>query len=235
MDEEVNPPRVIRDKAFAKRLETACENHPHSPSGHGRQKWVREQLKATCNVTVSPEAVRKWFAGEARPRPAVMKDLARVLEVDEAWLSLGRMPDMTPREQKKHNAVTNGAVNLLAGMIQINGGTIAFPEAEGSFADLYAIIQGKQYSIDVKIARPERDGSLRFSLPANTHDLVHVGVVPTDDPMSFHFVRLPQEIVDKHGRKRGGYVELKVVHSLDSFRVAGSELPLVRKLADITP
>lgn len=233
MTGEMSQPRVIRDKAFAKRLETACENHPRSPSGHGRQKWVRERLQETCNVKVSPEAVRKWFAGEARPRPAVMKDLARVLEVDEAWLSLGRMPDMMPREQKKHNAVSNGSVNLLAGIIQINGGTIAFPDGDDAVADLYAIIRGKQYSINVKSAHTERDGTLKFSLPANTANIVHVGVVPTDEQMRFNLVRLPQDIVDKYGRKRGGYVELKVEHSLDSFRVDGAELPLINRLEDL--
>ena len=38
-------PRVIRDKDFAIRIEKACENHAHAPSGHGRQKWLRDELE----------------------------------------------------------------------------------------------------------------------------------------------------------------------------------------------
>lgn len=75
-------PRVIRDKEFAKRLEISCENHHLSPSGHGRQKWLRDQILDKFSVRLSPEAVRKWFAGEARPRPNVMRQIAQVLEVE---------------------------------------------------------------------------------------------------------------------------------------------------------
>ena len=113
------PPRIIRDKSFAKRMEIACENHAYAPSGHGRQTWVRHKMHEKFGITLSPEAVRKWFAGESRPRPKVMTQLAEVLEVDEAWLALGLSPAATPRDQRKQNAMAAGAVNLVAGHIQL--------------------------------------------------------------------------------------------------------------------
>ena len=48
---------VIRDKEFAKRLEVAVENHHLAPSGHGRQKWLRDRIHENFSVTLSPEAV----------------------------------------------------------------------------------------------------------------------------------------------------------------------------------
>ena len=59
--ERANAP-VIREKAFAKRLETACEGNPHCPTElyRGKQKWVRDGIVAEFGVTLSTEAVRKW-------------------------------------------------------------------------------------------------------------------------------------------------------------------------------
>lgn len=122
--------RVVKDQDFAKRLATACENNPKAPSGHGRGRWLVRRLNEEFNVVVSPEGVRRWFAGEARPKPDMMSKVARVLEVDEAWLSLGANPLVTLREKKRQNALTNGAVNPVAAQLQLAGGNIAFPEEE---------------------------------------------------------------------------------------------------------
>lgn len=69
---------------FEKRLEQACNNNPDIPKfGSGRQTVIAREMK------VSTEAVRKWFNGLAMPRPQMMKALAKFLEVDHVWLSLG--------------------------------------------------------------------------------------------------------------------------------------------------
>ncbi|QXV73608.1 transcriptional regulator protein [Rhizobium phage RHph_X2_30] len=211
--------RIIRDKSFAKRMEVACENHPRAPSGHGRQKWVREQMAEVFHVKVSPEAVRKWFAGEARPRPKVMSQIARILEVDEAWLSLGIKPKSPPREQRKQNATAAGAVNLVAAMIQLSGGNIAFPEQDGP--DLFAIVHGKQHNITVRIAEPQ--DKLTLSVPVNPNTLI--AVLPTDRPTVYRFFRIPAETVERFGSNRGGYSELEIERRSNGVFVGEERLP----------
>lgn len=128
------------DKDFAKRLNQACDAHPHIPPyGQGRQTWIKERLD------VSAEAVRKWMYGESRPRPDKMKMLARLLEADEAWLSHGIKPDLGPKERKARNAAAEGAVNVAVGLVQMNGGNVAFPsdkDPRREFVDFYAILRG---------------------------------------------------------------------------------------------
>lgn len=95
IEDRVKTP-IIRDKAFAKRLVLACEGNPNCPTdqSRGKQKWIYDNLLSEFGVRVSAEAVRKWFAGESRPRPKVVSYIARLLEVDEAWLSLGITPEL---------------------------------------------------------------------------------------------------------------------------------------------
>jgi hypothetical protein len=50
--------------------------------------WLREKL-ATLNVNVETESVRKWLAGEMRPREERAKALAVVLGIDPVELFLG--------------------------------------------------------------------------------------------------------------------------------------------------
>ena len=225
---EQSQSKVIRDKAFAKRLETATESHPHAPSGHGRQVWLRAQLEEQTSVKVSPEAVRKWFAGETRPRPKVMSCIAQVLEVDEAWLSLGLTPANTPKEQVKVNATANGAVNMVAGQIQIFGGTIAFPE-EGSDIDLFAIVKGKHLGLTVRLG--ERAGGFRISVPLKSATTVLV--VPTSRPTVFQFHLVPREAVEQFGKSRGGYVDLDVERAEAGLLVGDRVLPEIRTFGEL--
>ena len=76
--------RVKRDhKEFAERLDQALIQYPQAPSGHGRQRWLAMKLG------VSDETVRKWIIGQAHPNRQRMRELAALLEQDEAWLALG--------------------------------------------------------------------------------------------------------------------------------------------------
>lgn len=225
---EQSQSKVIRDKAFAKRLEVATESHPHAPSGHGRQVWLRVQLEEQTHTKVSPEAVRKWFAGEARPRPNFMSNIAQVLEVDEAWLSLGSNPSNTPKEQAKINATVNGAVNMVAGQIQLFGGTIAFPE-EGSEFDMFAIIKGKHIGLSVRLG--ERGGDFRISVPVENSTIVLV--VPTNRPTVFEFRLVPREAVERFGKSRGGYVDLDVERDEAGFVIGDTVLPEVRSFGEL--
>ncbi|HEY3815448.1 MAG TPA: hypothetical protein VGL66_19685 [Caulobacteraceae bacterium] len=179
---EPPPLRVIRDRAFAQRLALASDGNSHVPPlNHGRLTWVKTQLDARFKESVSVETVRKWYAGEVKPRPEKVTLLAQLLEVDESWLSLGIDPELAPRDQKVRNAVAGGAVNVLAGFIQMNGGHPAFPDpgdkrAQDAHIDLYAIIRGAQYAFHVALAQ-ETDDGFRFTVPAQHEDTFQIGVV----------------------------------------------------------
>ncbi|MGH0003485.1 helix-turn-helix domain-containing protein [Pseudovibrio ascidiaceicola] len=84
---------VIKNKEFSDRLNRACSQSSDLPEqyrqGRGRKKWVWEQLRLKQNVMVSQETVVKWFSGANKPKEDKMRALARLLEVDVSWLSLG--------------------------------------------------------------------------------------------------------------------------------------------------
>lgn len=192
--------KVIRHKDFAKRIEIACENHPQSPSGHGRQVWLKNTLEEKFSEKVSTEAVRKWFAGEARPKPKMMSIVARALAVDEAWLALGITPTATPTEKRKQNALAAGAVNLVAAQIQLAGGNIAFPESSEEY-DLHAIIRGRSLNIAVRLFQSVSH------LPLDSKNVIIV--VPTERKTVFSFFQVPMEVVMENGTVRGSYLELR--------------------------
>jgi len=227
--EDLPKVRVIRDKAFAKRLETACEGNPHCPTDQhrGKQKWIYDKLLEEFGVRVSPEAVRKWFYGESRPRPKIMSYVARLLEVDEAWLSLGIKPDLTPVERKQHNAMAQGAVNLVAGMIQLAGGHIAFPE-DGS-AQILAIVKGKPLSIDV--VRPRSIGQDQFKafVPSNIEGK-HVIAVLEEERFGYQLLDLTPDVIRSAGDLRGDYWEVVIEQRGIKFKVGDHQ---VRELENI--
>lgn len=204
--------KKIRDQGFADRLHAACDAHPQAPDmNYGRLTWVKDQLKARFDIVVSIETCRKWFAGEVRPRVAKMRCLAELLGVDEAWLSLG-VEAVPAKERRVRNAVADGAVNLLAGVIQMQGGTPAFPDAldtraRAAHIDLYAIIQGTQHAFHVAVAT-KTDDRYRFTLPAQRGEARALGVVP-DEGTCYRFVALDDDLL-ADAEHRGGFVEVEV-------------------------
>lgn len=230
--EEVAKPRVIRDKAFAKRLEIACESHPHCPTDQyrGKQKWIYEQLDKEFGLKVSAEAVRKWFAGESRPRPKVMANLARLLEVDEAWLSLGIRPTLTPREQKQRNALAEGAVNLVAGMIQMGGGHIAFPEDFS--ADIFAIISGKQVSIDVALPLELDRDQYRVTVSDNL-DKKLILVVMQQHEFYYRVLLLTPDVIRTQGQRRGDFWEVVIEQRGVKWRAGDHQVTEVESIREL--
>lgn len=231
--EKVKAP-VIRDKAFADRLETACEGNPHCPTEQyrGKQKWVYDNLEEQFGIKVSPEAVRKWFAGESRPRPKVMSKIAQLLEVDEAWLSIGTKPDLLPQEKKVRNALADGAVNVVTGLIQMLGGHIAFPEKPDTSADLFAIIGGRQREIVVRTAMSTGRGKHRFTVDKSAKGTTVIGMVPIVGTIAFTLLRIPFEEIETHGNLRGDFYEFEVKQQGESFKLGAIALSKIEKLKD---
>lgn len=198
--------RPILHPEFARRLNQACDQHPHCPPLHrGRLGWVREQL-AKAGGTASNETVRKWLEGENKPRQEKGVLLAQILEVDDAWLLLGYAPEMSPREHKARNAEADGATNLIAGFIRMDGGHPAFPDEDGP-VHLHAIIRGAKY--DLHVALGDVDGSsVRFFVPPLYADMTVLGVVR--EGFSIDVFELTPEIIEQYGTRRGGSIEVEV-------------------------
>lgn len=212
-----------RNKDFAKRLDTALSNFSDVPSGRGRQKWLRDRIEERCNVEVSPEAVRRWFAALSYPRPQVMDVIARALETDVAWLALGVVPDTALGRRRQTNARVSGAVNLIAGMIQMSQGTIAFPTKSDEGVDLYAIIDGEQHQV---LVRPI-DGETKVYVPVNRLDSnIAVILVHQKSPVEFPLCLLNRDFVTRWGTMNGAYYELKVSHN--GTTLVANEIPLPR-------
>lgn len=215
-------PKLIRDKDFGIRLEKACDASTYvPPPNKGRLGWIQQQFSERFNEKISLESIRRWLAGEMKPQASRVRQLAIILDVDESWLSLGIQPELDPRARKVRNAMADGAVNVLAGFIQMAGGNPAFPDANDTRAekqhiDLYAIIKGAQYAIHVALANVDENG-LRFTLPANHEDIFVIGVEQIDGP-GVKFYEIPRETIVEQGEHRGGAIDLTVSPSDGSIR-----------------
>ncbi len=229
---EETPVKSYPAMDFARRLHSALGGHPDAPPGHGRQKWLRDLIREQVGIDVSPEAVRKWFAGEARPRPAVMKKIAQAMEVDEAWLSLGITPTETPTEAKRRNAVADGAINLVAGLIQMQGGHIAFADEDEEAIDIHAIIGGKRVPVEVVLARQSGD-SITFKVRRGSSKRAIIGVLAADSLRDMLFVRIPHRVIDDHAQWKGGYFEVDAAYKGSTFRVGDAVLPQLSSFGNL--
>ncbi len=223
--------RIVRDKDFARRLDIAVSGHPLAPEGHGRQKWLRERVEGRFKIKLSPEGVRKWFAGESRPRPSTMSQIAQALEVDEAWLSIGITPTSTPEHKRQQNNVVSGAVNLLAGLIQMNKGHSVFPEGASETVDLYGIIGGSQKSFVVRHIH-QTEGQVKITVPTE-HERSVVTIVAQETPVAFTLLRLPTDNIGRHGVRQGGYFEIEIDYNGQNYRSGGEVLPLIRSFNNL--
>lgn len=197
------PERVIRDPEFAKRFSSACDSNGMCPPLHkGRLTWVQTELKRRFKEAVSVETVRKWFSGEAKPRPEKVSMLAELLQVDVSWLSLGIDKGLAPREMKARSREINGAVNIVAGLIEMDGSTAAFGDGKGD-VDLHAIIRGAKYDIHVAL---QEDGV--FRVPVRREGLVVLGLVKNG--MSLSVYELTEPLIERNGVNRGGVTEVRV-------------------------
>jgi len=212
---------------FAERLHKTADLHPNVPDlRHGRLKYIKDELKERGH-TISLESVRKWFAGEAKPHDTRATDLAEILRVDEAWLMFGTDHSATPQQRRLRNALVDGAVNFVAGLAQMDGGAVAFPDADDRYAieqhiDLQAIIRGASYAVHVVVAE-ERDGKQVFTVPTDLRNTVPLGVVRNGgEGFNFSIYEITDLAIESGTPGRTGKVEVDVqddgVRELHSFK-----------------
>lgn len=218
----------MKDADFARRLAQACDQHEMIPAyGYGRQTWLKEKMR------VSHEAVRKWVKGESRPRPRKMKELAELLGVDEAWLSLGVEPEGTPKEKKERSAKLTGASNVFLGLLQAAGGSVAFPDQPDSPIDFFAILNGRHLAFHVTLAHKVSAETVAFRVPVDFETVTTVGAV-RGGPVHLDFVVLPRAVIKQHGVHHGGHIELAVEPRTSHYVVNGHKLPKLQSFDEIT-
>lgn len=204
--------RVTGQPEFGRRLNQACDQHPHCPPlHHGRLQWIRSEMQKR-GQPISIESVHKWLRGDNKAGQRYCEVLAEVLGVDPGWLMLGYAPEMQPKERRARNAMADGSVNLVAGFIQMDGGHPSFPEegdkrAEDGQIDLYAIIRGAYYSIHIALGTV--DGrKAHFSVPSTHENVMVLGVIR--DGFSIDVFELTPELIADHGTSRGKSIDVVV-------------------------
>jgi transcriptional regulator with XRE-family HTH domain len=215
---------------FHRRLRQVCDDSAMIPPyGHGRQVHIAAKLK------VSQEAVRKWFTGDARPRASKMGELAKLLEVDEAWLSLGIAPEMDRKQKRMHHEKTDGAVYLLFGMFNLAGGHCAFPgerDLRKDFVDFYTIIHGSQMALHVCAGREVTKDSFEFTLPREYNEVRCLGVVGHPN-LKFHIIDLDQRLIEQHKVRKGGGYSLTLGYHDGDYMRGRDKWPRIRHLGDL--
>lgn len=196
---------------FSTRMHQACDGNPRvPPQNFGRLGWFKAQFEERFEHSVTIETVRKWFAGEARPREKPMQYLAQIMGVDHSWLALGTEPDVTEKERKVRNASADGAVNVIAGLIESGGGRPAFPLEDDSRAlaekiDLYAVIRGAQYAFHIAAGMRHDDG-WHVTVPVEALNTLVLCVMIEGTDVTV--LELDREGIEKHGSRKAGHFDI---------------------------
>lgn len=171
-------------KEFAYRLNQAAEGHPLAPpTPFGRQSWLREKLIKEANLKVSHNSLSKWFNGMSTPRPDNIRAIAQVLSVDEVWLGSGRKPLAPASERKSDHIKARGGVLALAGMIEMFGGRVTFPDdaARDDAPDLNINFNGSSFSAIVVVPKESEDSlTVMVSEPVGDARVLAVRVRPSE-------------------------------------------------------
>ena len=220
----------VAGTSFSQRLSQACDDSQIVPEyGKGRQVAIAKRLEVT------QEAVRKWFAGEAIPRPEKMRELSEYLEVDVPWLALGIKPEIDRNDRRRLRGALEGAVHLVAGLIMMEGGHCAFPsekDPNGTRVDIYAIMRGTQMAIHVSLGREVSEGRYTFKIPREHRDIRCIGVVAVG-PGRVHFLELELELLDKHKTRVSGDYSVQVNRTDNQYVIGSSRWPRFKLFGEL--
>lgn len=222
----------MKHEKFAERLNQACDDVSSVIPAHGQGRLVVLAKK----LDVSQEAVRRWFAGEARPRVAKMQELAAVLNVDEAWLSLGVKADMRPSERKFFAKGTSAMGNLAYNFAQLEEGvhcsTPDDKDPRKGIVDFYLMAHGKQAAVRVAMGLPAGRDSYDFILPRAFAQVKNVGMMASlqSAPVVLNF---DDAMIEKHGELVGEEYKLTVKKKADKFMSGRDEWKLLKTFGEL--
>lgn len=212
----------IRYAPYAKRLSEACDNNPHCPPlNFGRLTWLADQMHRRGDKKIPIETVRKWLSGETRPRPERNELVSKILGVTPEWLYHGVTAAGEIRREKVRSDIADGWVNVIAGLIQMDGGAPAFPQADDRRAErdrinLYAIIKAATYSFNV-VAGEEVEGNWRFFVPDVPEGVIVLGVVRIG--CTINIIEISDEMVSSALVSEGAFSQVDVDPSAKNIRL----------------
>ena len=209
---------------FEVRLAQACrENVDIPPHGKGQQTYLAEKMK------VSQEAVRKWFAGESRPKQPTMRKLAATLGVDYVWLALGT----SHGEIEKRRAAAgrqDSAVYALAGYVIERGYNMAFAGSDADH-DIDAIGHGVHRVIVVRSAEHQGRNKWTVRFPLATMELLNIAALRKNDALfAYDFLCLTAQELTEHGFREGNDICVDLRFNAKANRYTLSNKPVVRFL-----
>ncbi len=223
---------------FAHRLNRAVEGHPNAPpTPHGRQSWVLDKLAKETGLVVSANTMSKWFHGTARPRPDNVRKIARVLRVDEVWLTLGRKPADQMVSRMPGSERARGAVLAIAGLIEMAGGRVTFPGKDLAPVDLQVNMDGDQFNAIVVILT-EQAGKCSCILPEPVGASRVLAVVTSKECGASSSCINIYDLTDVERQSLGGYSVIELEKRNDGrFKVPGmtrllAPLESIEKIAD---
>jgi len=210
-------------KEFSYRLNQAVEGHPSAPpTPFGRQSWLKEKLETETGLRVSNNSLSKWFNGLSTPRPDNIRKVAQVLSVDEVWLGSGRKPETSAREKGLNHTNARGGALALAGLVEMQGGRVTFPDHDDDQSDLHINLGGTSFAAIV-VSPKETDDAWSFivSEPLGDVRILSVTATPKSDCGSSACLT----ILDLTGCPRqslGGYSVITLARRKDGkFNVEG--------------
>lgn len=168
---------------FAFRFNQAIEGHKMAPpTPFGRQAWVIKKLKNETGLSVSPNTMSKWFKGLAKPRQDNIRKIAKVLEVDEIWLAMGQKPVAPSNDSREVAAKARGGALALAGMLEMMGGRVTFPDDDNSPVDMQVNYAGRTFeAVVVSPKETDKDWTILVPEPVGGARVLAVTMRPADE------------------------------------------------------
>lgn len=208
-DDPKKEPEV--DALFAMRMRRACDANPAIPAENdGRLVWIKDRMNDE-GMEMSLQSVHRWYHGRARPRQQKLLLLAKVIGVDESWLSLGRLDEIVARRSKPQKPILDGAVYVTVGLMQLANISCAWPDEDdqSSYVHFYSIIQGKQYRFHVAYIRDETEaGDVKIHLPPE-YEKCSILVCRCASATSVDLWSLDARTIEASAENHGGFIELQ--------------------------
>ncbi len=231
------PRRPILHAEFAKRMELAVDGKREVPRlGHGRLAWVSEQFKTRYDDDVGVATVQRWFSGMSRPREKMLRKLAAILDVDTLWLGHGiSVGPIDPVENVRRSRTVGreGKLNLLAGLLQISGVKLTFPDSRDRVAvdgqvHFYAMIHGAQYRFHVVLAEESKRGLITFDVPRQARDTFVVGLV-MKSPVEFDLLEIR---IDDTTKIAGSEYRIEIRRDGSGYRAGDASVRQITSFSD---